>query len=263
MYPTLFEFGPFTITSYGVTLGTAFVVGLLVAKKLANEASIPPARVLDFSIYAIIGGVLGARIYYFLFYQPSIFWKAPWRILVFWEGGKIGIRGLAIHGGLIGGIIALIIFTRRYKISVFKFTDCLSPAVLLGTAIGRIGCFLNGCCYGYPTELPWGITFPLESAAGSVYPNEKLHPTQLYESYLCFLAFLILMIVRKKKLFPGSVFFFHLLLYSLVRSIVEFFRADNLYLWETKIKIAWVISGGIILGIIPLLVIFSIKERSN
>ncbi len=218
MHPIIAKIGPFTIYSYGMMVAIAFLLGIFVAKREAVRKNIRPDIVYDLGFYLLIGSIIGARIYYVFFFDLKGFLEYPVSIFKVWQGG------LAIHGGIFGGIIAGIIFSRVRKISFWALADLIAPSIMLGQAIGRIGCFLNGCCFGVPMVKP---LFGMEG-----------HPTQIYELILDFIGFLLLWDLRKKIRFEGGLFLLYLMTYSVIRIIVSQFRADNLYLWNTGITLA-------------------------
>ncbi|OIO33555.1 MAG: prolipoprotein diacylglyceryl transferase [Candidatus Omnitrophica bacterium CG1_02_40_15] len=217
MHPIITKIGPFTIYSYGMMVAIAFLLGVFIAKLEAIRKNIKPDIVYDFSFYIIIGSIIGARIYYIFFFDLKEFLSDPVSIFKVWQGG------LSIHGGILGGIIIGLIFSKIRKISFWKLADLISPSIILGQAIGRIGCFLNGCCFGMPMKPFYGM---------------KNHPTQIYELVLDFIGFLMLWNLRKKINFVGGLFLFYLMAYSVIRIIVSQFRADNSYLWNTNLTLA-------------------------
>ena len=140
-----------------------------------------------------------------------------------WHGG------LAIHGGLIGGLIVAYLYLNRRQISFWKMADVVAPAIILGQAFGRFGNFMNGDAHGRPTTMPWGIIFPSDSIAGREFPSIPLHPTMLYEMVINLSLFLFLWFgLRKREYKNGFIFAMYLMLYSLGRFAVENFRADSL-----------------------------------
>ncbi|MFC1862613.1 prolipoprotein diacylglyceryl transferase [Thermodesulfobacteriota bacterium] len=149
MHPVLIEIGPLVIRWYGVMIAVACMVGLWVAGIEAERKGISKEKIQSFFIYAIIGGIVGARLYYVVFSDFTQFKTAPFSIFAIWQGG------LAIHGGILGGLVVSVIYTRIQKISFWKLADTLAPSLILGQAIGRIGCLLNGDAHGYPTDQPW------------------------------------------------------------------------------------------------------------
>jgi phosphatidylglycerol:prolipoprotein diacylglycerol transferase len=226
MHPVLFQVGPLTLRWYGAMIATACLVGLWLAKKEAVRNGIEKQKIEDFFLFAIIAAILGARLYYVTFTDPSLFWNSPYSAIAIWEGG------LAIHGAILGGLLVGIFFTRMYKLSFWKFADTLAPSLVLGQAIGRIGCFFNGDAHGYPTDLPWGMVYSPESPAGQMFPDQALHPTQLYEMVFNLIIFGVLWNFRKRIKTRGNLFLLYVMLYSAGRIIVEYFRADKLTFWN-------------------------------
>lgn len=222
MHPVLVQLGPLTIRWYGVMIALACVVGIWTAGREAERKGIAKENIYDFSTYAIIGAIIGARLYYLAFADWSQFWDSPFSVFAIWQGG------LAIHGAILGGLIVGLLYTRKQEISFWKFADTVAPSLILGQAIGRIGCFLNGDAHGYPTDLPWGMVYSPESPAGQMFPGQPLHPSQLYEMIFNFIIFAILWKVRKKVKVEGHLFLLYVGLYSAIRIFVEQFRADKL-----------------------------------
>jgi phosphatidylglycerol:prolipoprotein diacylglycerol transferase len=222
MEPILIQIGPIAIRWYGLMIALGCLAGLWVAGKEAQRKGIGKEKVHDFFLYAIIGAIIGARLYYVAFAEGAQLWDNPLSIFAIWQGG------LAIHGGILGGLLVGLFYTRRQKISFWKFADTFAPSLILGQAIGRIGCFFNGDAHGYPTSLPWGLIYSPESPAGQMFPGQPLHPTQLYEMIFNFIIFGFLWKVRKKVKVDGHLFLLYVMLYSLIRIFVEHFRADKL-----------------------------------
>ncbi len=154
MHPVLIEIGPLVIRWYGVMIAIACLLGIWVAGREAERKGIDREKIQDIFLYAIIGAVIGARLYYVAFAGWASFMDNPLSVFAVWKGG------LAIHGAILGGLLVSIFYTRRQKIRFWKFADMCAPALILGQAIGRIGCFLNGDALGYPTDMPWGLVFP-------------------------------------------------------------------------------------------------------
>ena len=209
MHPIIAKIAPFTIYSYGMMVAIAFLFGIFIAKLEAARKNIKPDLVYDFSFYLIIGSIIGARAYYILFFDVSGLLKNPVTIFKIWQGG------LSIHGGILAGVVTGLIFSRLKKISFWALADLVSPSIILGQAIGRIGCYLNGCCSGINNQ-----------------------PTQIYELGLDFIGFLLLWNLRKKIKFQGGLFLLYLMMYAVIRIIVSRFRADNMYLWNTSLTLA-------------------------
>lgn len=212
MHPILFEIGKFKIYSYGSMVALGFLISIWLAGREAKKAGISPQQILDIGLYSLLFGIAGARLLHVLL-NPGYYFYRPLEIIMLNRGG------LAFHGGLLGGIIAAWYYIRRNRMPLWKTADMMIPYVALGQAIGRIGCVLNGCCYGLPTYSYFGFYPP-----GSIIA--PLHPTQLYSSVLLLAAFVILKLLYEKKRFDGSIFFSYLVLYSFGRFFIDFYRGD-------------------------------------
>ena len=210
MFPEICHIGHFTVYSYGVMLVLAFFVSSYLASRQAVKANIDPDKIFNLFFYVFIVGIIGSRIFYVASCYPY-YLKHPLEIVMLQHGG------LAIFGGIIFGSIFALVFIRRNKMDTFITLDLLIPFIALGQGIGRIGCFLNGCCYGKASA--FGIYFP---ALG-----KTLIPTQLYSSLLMFLIFFILRFMQGRKHLPGQIVYSYFFLYSVKRFFIEFFRNDN------------------------------------
>jgi len=195
----------------------AFLFGIFLAAQEAARKGIKPDLIYDFSFYLLVGSMIGARLYYIIFFGIKDFLAEPLSIFKVWQGG------LSIHGGILGGILAGLVFSKVHKVSFWVLADVVSPSLILGQAIGRIGCFLNGCCFGAPIRPFCGMVS---------------HPTQIYELVLDFFGFLVLWNLRKKIRQGGGLFLSYAMAYSFIRIVVSRFRADNLYLFNTGLTLA-------------------------
>ncbi len=220
MYPVLLEVGGLQLRAYGLAIAAALILGTWVATREAERKGIARERVTDFAVWAIGFGLLGARLYYLAFFSPEVFVRAPLQVLAIWGGG------LAIHGGLLAAVGTAVWFTWRHGIPFWRFGDALVPGVILGQAVGRLGCFLNGDAYGLPTSLPWAVTFTHPDALAPLYVG--LHPTQLYEMALNLGLFALLWAERRHTRFNGQLLLFYAAGYGVIRFIVEDFRGDPL-----------------------------------
>lgn len=239
MYPILFQLGHFEFRSYGVIVATAFFVGLWLATKEAEEKGLSRAHVQDFVTYALVGGIIGARLYYVLFSQPDYFLQNPWKVFAIWQGG------IGVIGSLLGGLVAALWYTRRKNISFLRFADALAPAIPLGQTIGQFACLLNGDSYGKPTNLPWAITYTDPRSLAPL--NTPLHPIEIYEMFGYFLVFLLVWKTRKSHKADGLSFLTYLAGYGVARFFVEFFRGQPaIFAWN--IPAAQVFSIVLILG---------------
>ncbi|MHB0977194.1 MAG: prolipoprotein diacylglyceryl transferase [Candidatus Aquicultorales bacterium] len=238
MKPVLFKLGPVSINSWGILVALGVIAGLLVARKRAKEIGLAYEHVLDLTLYLMVGGLLGARLLYLTFY-PSIFLNDPMEIFSVWQGG------MSIHGGVIGGLLAGLIFVRRRGLAFWRLADLTAPSLILGQAIGRIGCFLNGDSYGLTTSVPWAVKFP-------ALPGLR-HPTQLYEAVLDIGAFFLLWSRREKTKFEGELFLYYVVAYSFIRGVVEFFRASPKVLGPiSPAQIASVVAIAVALALIAM-----------
>ncbi len=218
MYPELFHWGFLHIRSYGLMLAIAFLFGTWLALREARRLQLDEDRLVSVILVALVSGVLGARALYVLEHVPEF--RREWgSALALWQGG------LTLYGGLVAGTFAGLLAARRFKLPMWTVADALTPSIALGTVFGRTGCFLNGCCYGRPTTLPWGIAFPPDSFAGLEFGNARLHPSQLYFALAGLVLFVVLWAVRARKLAPGVLFWTFILLFALVRIPLDFTRA--------------------------------------
>ncbi len=254
MHPILIEIGSLSIRWYGVMIVTACIVGIWVAGKEAERKGLDKKIIQDFSLYAIMGAIIGARFYYVVFGDWPRFLENPLSLFAIWQGG------LAIHGGILGGLLVGVFYTRKRHISFLKLADTFAPSIILGQAIGRIGCFFNGVAHGYPTILPWGIVYSPESPAGQMFPGQAIHPTQLYEMILNLIIFGILWKVRKKMKTHGHLFLLYVMLYSIIRVFVEHFRADKLT-YLSQISAAQ--SIGVIGIVLSLILMFALNRKKK
>ncbi|MEX0806887.1 MAG: prolipoprotein diacylglyceryl transferase [Candidatus Binatia bacterium] len=218
MYPVLFEFGGFQIRSYGVIVALSFIIGLWMSIREAERKGLDPKLVQDFAVYGLLGGIVGARLYFVLFSAPGYFSEHPWEIFAVWSGG------IGIIGSLLGGFLVAVWFCHKKKISLLRFGDTLAPGITLGQTLGQFACLLNGDSYGRPTDLPWAITYTDPRSLAPL--NIPLHPIEIYEMIVYFLVFLIIWKMRKKYTSDGFALFTYLAGYGVARFIVDFFRGE-------------------------------------
>ncbi|MDK2940515.1 prolipoprotein diacylglyceryl transferase [Acetobacterium carbinolicum] len=209
---------------YGVLIAAALLIGLLIALKRAPKYGIDPEIIMDFFLYMTPAVIIGARLYYVIF-SYDYYAAHPEEIFAIWNGG------LAIHGGIIAGVIVALVLCRVKKISFFALADVLIPALPLGQAIGRWGNYFNQEAYGSQTDLPWAITVN-DAALGII----KVHPTFLYESIWNLLAFGFIFFYEDKiKKVDGELLFVYLGLYSVGRFFIEGLRTDSLMFMGLRI----------------------------
>ena len=255
MYPNLLYYsttngfslteGDPIITSYGLMLMLAFLVCNYLLKKECIKRKFNEQIADDIILYAAIGGLLGSKIYYSIEEGGGLLVQVIALVdllkgvfsfdatLIRLSISELG-GGLTFLGGLIGGTISVSYYIIKKNLNWLEIADLVAPFLILGHAIGRIGCFLVGDCYGKPTDLPWGMSFPL----GSPPTNDFVHPTQLYEVMTGFIIFYYLTYLRNTNgLYKGQVFFEYMFLAGLARFIVEFLRVNPHY-FENNINLS-------------------------
>ncbi len=218
MYPILFSYGPFKIFTYGFFLALAFICAMYVAGREAKRRGIRPEQIYDLSFYGIVAAIIGSRLLDVIL-KWDYFAAHPLEIFMLWKGG------LAFQGGLILGLLTILIYIYRHQMTLWTTLDIMAVATPLGQFIGRLGCFMAGCCYGRECHLPWAVTFNNPDTLAPV--GVAVHPTQLYESFLSLGVFFFLLWLRYRQTFPGQILGVYLLLAGVVRFFVEFFRGDE------------------------------------
>lgn len=257
MHPVLFHIGGLEIRYYGLMYAIAFIIGIVLARHEAKRYGLNVAMIEEYCIVAMISGLIGGRAYYVLL-EHNFYFANPSQIIAVWHGG------MAIHGGIIGGIIGTVIYGKIKKINPWLLGDILAAPFILGQAIGRIGNLMNGDANGVPLItpfkamitnhfeqwwaayqmgmakaakplLPWGIVFPAGTPAGDEFPGMATYPVMVYEMILNFIAFLLIWFVfRKKGYKPGSLFCIYLIAYGIIRGVVTTFRGDDLMMFGIR-----------------------------
>lgn len=224
MYPVLFTiplFGGITIHTYGVMVALGFVAAIVWITYESRRLGQDPARAMDLVFYVILSAIVGSRILHVAIAERDRFFANPLMIFKIWEGG------LVFYGGLIAALAVGIWYVRRHRMPVLLSCDIFAPAIAIGHAVGRVGCFLAGCCYGRPVphEAWYALTFP--PLPKTFAPTGvALYPTQLMEAGGELLIFLALVVLRRWKRFDGQLMATYLMLYAVVRSFNEYFRGD-------------------------------------
>lgn len=260
MHPILFHIGRFPVRAYGTLLVTGFLVGLWRAVKVCERRArtepegsprrIHPDAIFDIGLYGLVAGIIGARLLFVLLDWGS-FAAHPIDALKVWEGG------LSLHGGMLFGLLAMIWYCRKHRISLLAAGDVAAPSWAIGYAIGRIGCLLNGCCYGAACSLPWAVRFPderYEGMPGPVHLTPPSHPTQAYATLFNLFFFFVLTRWERKPHQDGELFYGYIAMYGFYRFIVEMFRAGatstylvpSLHLTDTHIISIFMFVGGLI-----------------
>lgn len=246
MLPTLVKIGPVPIHSYGLMIAIGFLVGLYIIQRDAQKMmGIDPRVISDMAFWTLLTGIAGTRILHIVMFSSQYSWSDPVGWVAIWKGG------LVFQGAVVLPIFYNWYATRKYKLNFWKLADIVMPCVPLGHAFGRLGCFLNGCCYGSRTDMPWGIPFRrvpwdlAKTATGSPayldhchqyaelslirdHWSYPVHPTQLYGVIGLTAAFLLLVYLRKKwHPFDGFTFPLYFIMYGVGRLLVEFLRGDH------------------------------------
>jgi phosphatidylglycerol:prolipoprotein diacylglycerol transferase len=249
VHPIAFQDGSFKITWYGIFVALGFMCGLWMASRRALRDHIHPETIIDLGPWLLIGAVVGARTMY-----VTTYWKESFAGRPIWEIFMVQHGGLVYYGGLIGSSLACILYAWTKKLPLWRLADILAPSVALGYFFGRWGCLMNGCCYGRPTTMPWGIQFPLGHETYPAY----VHPTEIYDSLLNFGLYLFLAWQYRHKKFDGQVFATYLIFYAIFRSFVELFRGDYtpVHYWggltpAQMISIGTIATGAILLWKLP------------
>lgn len=269
MYRILFSIGSLHIYSYGVMITLALILAILFAMKEAKKSGEKPERILDISLYVIFGVLIGGRLGYVIFHL-DYYLKDPIKILHFRDGG------LSFLGGFLIAYLLCWLYIKRTKLSFWKYADITAPSIAIGIGIGRIGCFLNGDDYGFVSE-NYGIKFPslfmppvyLQQlkdgliASGSPYTLPVI-PTQLYSSLYGFLIFFVLLWMKKYKKYDGFIFLRFLIIYSVSRFTIEFFRFyENNYKVFNLLTVTQTILIGVILFSLVFMNILKKKNKNS
>jgi phosphatidylglycerol:prolipoprotein diacylglycerol transferase len=218
--PVIFRIGPLAVRWYGMMYLLGFVASWFIIRSLARRRSLPldADGISDLLFYGIVGVILGGRLGYVLFYNPVYYLQHPLASFAVWEGG------MSFHGGLLGVVVAAIVFCRRKGLPMLLTGDILVTAAAVGLGLGRVGNFINGELWGRVTEVPWGMVFP---GAGPL----PRHPSQLYEALLeGVVLFSVLWLLQRRRVTAGIPFFTFFLLYGVFRFLIEFFRQPDAHL---------------------------------
>jgi len=224
MHPKILDIGPVTIHTYGLLLAVAFIVGIWLSSRNARKEGINPDAMWNMGLIIIFAALVGAKALLFLS-DFSYYSQNPREIFSLATLRSTGVY----YGGLLLALAASAWYLRAARLPGWKVADLAAPGIALGQAIGRLGCLSAGCCFGKPTQLPWGITFTDRYAYDNIgVPlNVALHPTQIYEACATLLLFGYLQWRLSRKHFTGQIILEYLLLYAAARFVIEFFRDDD------------------------------------
>ena len=217
--PILFTIGSQEVRWYGVMVALAVLVGVAVPAVLAKRegvGGITSNQILSVAIWAVPGGVIGARLIH-VFDEWSFFVDHP--------GEIVGGEGMGVFGAILGGTLAGVIYARIKGIPIGKLCDVCAFGLILAQAVGRIGCLLNGCCYGTTTDLPWGTTWTHPDSYGPLV--DAVHPTQIYELLFDLVLFAFLWGIRKRINVPGGIYLIYISVYSIGRFLISFLRENE------------------------------------
>jgi len=243
MRPVLIELGGIEIPAYGIMLVVSFLAALWYVKRHAPKFQISPIIVENLAFYIMLGVIIGGRILYVVFHW-SQYENDILGMFRLWEGGMM------FFGGLIGGFLLGALYLRKQNISVLRISDIVAPALGLGLFCTRIGCFLNGCCFGVPSTLPWAIRFPDQCVAGaSLVGEQPLHPTQLYESAFGLALFFFLNNRLGKFHGRGAIFSQYLIFYGGFRFGIDFIRyyENSANFWINQVIALGLITVGVVI----------------
>jgi phosphatidylglycerol:prolipoprotein diacylglycerol transferase len=225
-----FQIGPLVVRWYGILMALAIVVGLWLGHRQARKDGLPADDIISAGQWAILAGLVGARLYEVVF-NWDYYGRFPSKIFAVWEGG------LAIHGGLIVGPLVGVILARRWKIPILRSLDVAAPSIVIGQAIGRWGNFFNEEAFGAPTNLPWKLYISPPHRPPGFGRFDYFHPTFLYESLWDLAVFVVLVLWLRRRLRrqPGGLFFAYLGLYSVGRFLIESVRLDSFWLGPFRV----------------------------
>ena len=236
-----FQFGPIVVRWYGILMAVAIVVGLWLGHREARRQNLPADDIISAGQWAILAGLVGARLYEVIF-NWDYYGQFPSKIIAVWEGG------LAIHGGLIVGPLVGAWLAKRWKIPVLRGLDVAAPSAAIGQAIGRWGNFFNEEAFGRPTDLPWKLYISPPHRPPGYSQYEYFHPTFLYESLWDLAIFVVLVLVLRDAFQrrPGAVFFAYIGLYSVGRFLIEGLRLDSFWVGGIRVPQAASVVGVIV-----------------
>jgi len=223
LLPRLSQFGNFFLPTYGVLAALGLIVGLVVTVRLGRRSGVDPDQMWNLGIIAVLAGIIGSKVL-LIINDWDTYGQHPreiFRLSTLQAGG-------VFSGGLLLSILCCYLYAVRHRMPKLKTADSFAPGIAIGHAIGRLGCFAAGCCYGKPTDLPWGVTYtnPLTHQLVGTPLNVRLHPTQIYEFLAESCIFIVLITLFRRKSFDGQIAALYMFLYGIARYFLEFVRAD-------------------------------------
>ena len=265
MHPVLFRIGPFALRSYGVLLALSFFLGILLASRRLTKMGGDGAKMIDLAVVIIIASILGSRLFYVAFHWSEFAGRLTDIVNPFNNPEGIGIAGLSMDGGVFLAVLCGLLYLRLSRQPVLLALDALAPSFGLGIFLTRIGCFLNGCCYGRPCTTGLGVVFPPESLAGWQFPGLPLHPAQLYNAAGGAIMLGLLLWLERYRTFRGFTFLLAVMLYGILRLIVDFYRHFEanifiVHLGKIALTANQVVSGLAMLIALVLSILFHIRS---
>ncbi|OYW20701.1 MAG: hypothetical protein B7Z55_06890 [Planctomycetales bacterium 12-60-4] len=257
------QFGPkfapngLPIFGYGFMLLLGLLSAVWLAERRARLASFPPETIWDLAIWLFIPGIIGGRVFYLVQYSGRVYADTKNLQQFLWNTVNVSEGGLVLYGALIAGTVGFFSFCAVRRLHAFDLADIIMPSVFIGIGFGRIGCLLNGCCFGDRCSLPWGLEFPPDSGPymalvvrGFLAPDAAstppLHPTQLYSAFDGFLTAALCLWYYRYRRVPGDVLGLALLICPTTRFLIEFIRGDEYGQWGTSLTISQLISLGLL-----------------
>ncbi len=218
MHPILFTIGSFPVGTYGVLLAIAALAAIALGRMLAPQAGLDPEKLVDLFVFSLLGAFVGAKVA-LIIGDFSAFADHPVQFMI------ENLRSFgAFYGGFIAGVLVAVYYLRKHKIRFYDAADVTVVCLAMGQAMGRWGCFFAGCCYGKPTQLPWGMVFP---AVPICADGTHIHPWPLYESLADWAIFALLFWLFRRRAFSGQVFLVYVMTYAVARGLLEFLRGDD------------------------------------
>jgi len=217
MHPEITSLGPLHLKFYGLALTTSFLVGTFLAMRRARKAGVSEDLIVWLSLLVLALAVVGSRTLYVVTHLDE-FGRPPLDFFKLWEGG------LSMYGGVVLAVAGGLAFLRARTKTVWLVCDVVAPSIALGEAITRLGCFMNGCCFGTPTDLPWAVRFPDDSFSAMVFPGCALQPSQLYSFAAALVVFFLVLGAGRRIKYAGGLFWLCILLLSCARFLIDFTR---------------------------------------
>jgi phosphatidylglycerol---prolipoprotein diacylglyceryl transferase len=241
---------------YGLMMLIGLVSGVWMANRRAKQAGLPDEVILDLAVWLFIPGIIGARLFFLVQYHEQVYGRVRTPVEALIATINLTEGGLVLYGGLIAGAVSYFVFCHQRKLQPLTLADIITPSVFIGIGFGRLGCLLNGCCYGDKCDLPWGIVFPAGSVPfqalvhrGFLPPDAlaspALHPTQVYSALDGFFIAALTLWYHRYRRVPGDVFGLALLIAPVTRFLIEFIRGDEFGQWGTTLTISQWISLGL------------------